>query len=288
MFTLNCQGKLQVIKKPMIMGIINATTDSFYEGSRFTEKESQLRQAEKMISEGADILDIGGQSTRPGSTRVGAGAELDRVGSAIESIHAHFPEVLISVDTYYAKVAEESLLRGASMVNDISAGSLDEEMLPLVARFRVPYLCMHMKGTPLTMQQDAVYENVVKDLLDFFVLKVAECRNAGITDIFIDPGFGFGKTREHNFELLKNLSVFKILDCPIAIGISRKSSIYKTLGSSAALALNGTTVLNTIGLLNGADLLRVHDVREAREAVTLVTELYGEGHKAVLQSPGSN
>jgi len=244
------------------MGIINATTDSFYQGSRFADKQSQLHQAEKMLSEGADILDIGGQSTRPGSPRIGADEELEQAGSAITAIHDHFPEALLSIDTYYAKVAQECIQRGASIINDISSGNLDEDMIPLAGRLKVPYICMHMKGSPLSMQQEATYENVTVEVLDFFVKKVAECRAAGILDLFIDPGFGFGKKKKHNFELLKNMPVFKILDCPIVMGISRKSSIYKTLGVTADEALNGTTVLHTIGLLSGADILRVHDVRE--------------------------
>jgi dihydropteroate synthase len=272
MFTFNCQGKLHLIDKPLVMGIINVTTDSFYQGSRFADKHSQLRQAEKMLNEGADILDIGGQSTRPGSLRIGANEELEQAGSAITAIHDHFPEALLSIDTYYAKVAEECIQRGASIINDISAGNLDEDMIPLASRLKVPYVCMHMKGSPLSMQQEAAYENVTVEVLDFFVKKVAQCRAAGILDLFIDPGFGFGKKKKHNFELLKNMPVFKILDCPIVMGISRKSSIYKTLGVTADEALNGTTVLHTIGLLSGADILRVHDVREAKEAIILVSE----------------
>lgn len=281
MFTLNCKGKLLVISKPLIMGILNATPDSFYEGSRFPENESLVRQAEIMISQGADILDIGGQSTRPGSVPVGAEVELERVAKAIELVHAHFPEIIISIDTYHAKVAEESFFRGASIVNDISGGALDLSMLPLVSRLKVPYLCMHMKGTPFTMQQDAIYENVTKEVLDYFINKIDQCRKAGIIDVMIDPGFGFGKTIAHNFELLENLSVFKMLDCPIVIGISRKSTIYKTLKITAAESLNGTTVLQTVGLLRGANILRVHDVLEAKQIVTLLAEL--QNAKTTLQ-----
>jgi dihydropteroate synthase len=273
MFTLNCKGKLLVISKPLIMGIINVTPDSFYEASRFTETETLIRQAEKMIWQGADILDIGGQSTRPGAVAVGAEAEVERVAKAIGLVHAHFPDTIISVDTYHASVAQESLLLGASMVNDISGGNLDPAMLPLVARSKVPFICMHMKGTPLTMQLDAVYDNVTKEVLDYFINKIDQCRREGITDLLLDPGFGFGKTIQHNFELLQNLSVFKMLDCPIVVGISRKSTIYKTLNITAAESLNGTTVLHTIGLLRGANILRVHDVLEAKQVVTLLSEI---------------
>lgn len=269
MFTLNCNGKLLVIDKPLVMGIINATPDSFYEGSRFSGTDNILAQAGKMINEGADILDIGGQSTRPGSELLAADAELDRVIEAIETIHQKFPDIIISVDTFYSTVAKKCVEAGAAMVNDISSGTMDEHMLTTIAGLQVPYIAMHMKGTPQTMQQLANYENVTREVLDFFIRKKNECKSAGITDVIIDPGFGFAKTIDHNFQLLKYLSVFKMLDAPILIGISRKSSIYKTLGTSAAEALNGTTVLNTIALMNGASILRVHDVKEAKEAVKL-------------------
>ena len=269
MFTLNCKGRLLVVDKPLVMGIINVTPDSFFEGSRFSEKNKILLQAEKMIGEGADIVDIGGQSTRPGSEPVSEQEELQRVIPAIESVHEKFPGAVISIDTYYAKVAGAALEAGAVIVNDISAGSMDKEMISTVAISRVPFVAMHMKGRPGTMQQNPVYENVTREVLDFFIQKKEECKKAGIHDIIIDPGFGFGKTIRHNFELLKGLSVFKMLDTPILIGLSRKSTIYKTLGISAEEALNGTTVLNTIALMNGATILRVHDVKEAKEAIKL-------------------
>lgn len=276
MFTLNCNGRLLAIDKPLVMGIINSTPDSFYGSSRFTGSDAALAQCEKMLSEGADIIDIGGQSTRPGSIAVSAEEELKRVIGSIEAIHKHFPGTFISVDTYYALVAKEAVAAGASIINDISAGGMDELMIPLVASLRVPYILMHMKGTPQNMQQQAEYENVTKEVLDFFVHKLAQLQKAGINDIIIDPGFGFGKTIAHNFELLRDLSVFQILKRPVLMGISRKSTIYKTLGSTAEEALNGTTVLNTAGLLNGAHIIRVHDVKEAKEAVKLVSALNGE------------
>ena len=272
MFTLNCKGKLLVIKNPLVMGIINTTPDSFYEGSRFTGAHAILQQAEKMLGDGAAILDLGGQSTRPGSEQHGAEEELKKVIPAIESVHHHFPEAIISVDTYHAKVAKEAVAAGASMVNDISGGNADADMLRMVGEWNVPYICMHMKGTPQTMQQDPVYENLAKEILDFFIQKINDCKQAGIHDTIVDPGFGFGKTIRHNFELLKSLRVFQMLDRPVMLGISRKSTIYKTLGISVKEALNGTTVLHTIGLQNGAAILRVHDVKEANEAVRLFME----------------
>jgi dihydropteroate synthase len=268
MFTLNCRGKLLVMDQPLIMGIINATPDSFYKGN---VNEDMLLLAEKMIMDGAAILDIGGQSTRPGSERIIAEEEISRVIPVISKIHKRFPETIISIDTYYSKVALAAIEAGASIVNDISAGEMDELMIETVASLQVPYICMHMKGTPATMQQHIYYDDVVKEVLEFFIQKVETCVRAGINDIVIDPGFGFGKTAAHNFELLKNLHVFKMLGKPILEGISRKNTICKTLNISAGEALNGTTVLNTIALNNGADILRVHDVKEAKEAVTLMS-----------------
>ncbi|MBL7745510.1 MAG: dihydropteroate synthase [Chitinophagaceae bacterium] len=275
MFTLNCKGRLLAVDKPLVMGIINATPDSFYAESRYSGTDALLKQAEKMVQEGADILDIGGQSTRPGSEKVSAEEELKRIIDGINAIHQRFPEVVMSVDTYYSLVAKEAVEAGASIVNDISGGSLDELMIPVVASLRVPYILMHMKGTPQTMQQSPLYDNVTKEVLDFFIFKTEELRKAGIPDIIIDPGFGFGKTIEHNFELLRNLQVFKIPGKPLLLGVSRKSTVWKTLGTSADEALNGTTVLNTIGLMNGANIIRVHDVKEAKEAVKLVTSCIG-------------
>ena len=273
MFTLNCNGRMLVADKPLVMGIINATPDSFYEGSRFSGADGILVQAEKLITEGADIIDIGGQSTRPGSEQISAEEELSRILESIAAIHQKFPETLISVDTYYSIVAKRCVESGASIVNDVSGGTMDKDMLTTVAALQVPYVAMHMKGTPKTMQQLASYENVTREVLDYFIAKKNECRIAGINDVIIDPGFGFAKTIGHNFQLLKDLSVFKMLDVPLLVGLSRKSSIYKTLEISPEEALNGTTVLNTIALMNGADILRVHDVKEAKEAVRLLVAL---------------
>ena len=270
MFTLNCKGKLVSLQKPLVMGIINATPDSFYKDHLAKEENNIFAIAEDMIAAAADILDIGGQSTRPGSIRINAEEEMQRVLPVITAIHQRFPAVLISIDTYHSKVAAAAVAAGACIVNDISAGNMDDAMIPLVASLQVPYICMHMKGTPDTMQQQPHYDDVVKEVLDFFIYKTNECKRAGIKDIIIDPGFGFGKTISHNFQLLKNLAVFKMLEKPILAGISRKSTIYKTLGIDVSEALNGTSVLNTLALLNGAAILRVHDVKEAKEVVTLI------------------
>ncbi len=271
MFTLNCKGRLLVIDKPVVMGIINATPDSFYSDSRQQTIDAVLKKAEQMLKEGATILDIGGQSTRPGSEKLTADEEMKRAIAPIEAIHANFPEAFISIDTYYSLVAQKAVAAGASVVNDISAGSIDSAMLATVASLNVPYVLMHMQGTPQTMQQEPVYENVTKEILDFFIKKTDELKKAGIKDIILDPGFGFGKTMQHNFELLRNLSVFKMLSCPLLLGISRKSFIYKTLKISVEDSLNGTTVLHSAGLLNGAAILRVHDVNEAVETIKLIS-----------------
>ncbi len=280
MFTLNCKGRLLTIENSIVMGIINATPDSFYEGSRFVGEENILHQAEKMLKEGADILDIGGQSTRPNSKQLNEEEELKRIIEPIKLLHKNFPEAIVSIDTYHSKVALEAVSAGASMVNDISGGSLDSDMIATVGKLNVPYICMHIQGTPQTMQKEPHYENATKEVLDFFIKKIDECKKAGIHDVIIDPGFGFGKTQRHNFELLKNLSVFKMLEKPLLLGVSRKSTIYKTLGVTANDALNGTTVLNTVGLLNGANILRVHDVKEAKEAIKLVAEMNGSSKKS--------
>jgi dihydropteroate synthase len=273
MFTLNCNGRLLTVQQPIVMGIINITPDSFYAGSRQQGTDAVLRQAEKMLNEGATILDIGGQSTRPGSERISAEEELKRVIAPVSAIQEKFPEAFISVDTFYSVVAREAVQAGTAIINDISAGSLDEDMIATVASLKVPYVLMHMKGTPQTMQQLAHYENVTTEVLDFLSRKKADLHKAGITDVIADPGFGFGKTAAHNFELLRNLSVFSILKAPLLLGISRKSFIWKTLGVSPDEALNGTTALNAIGLIGGAAIIRVHDVKEAVQTIRL-TEAY--------------
>lgn len=270
MFTLNCKGRLLTIDSPIIMGIINATPDSFFEDSRINNIDNAVKKAAEMLEAGATILDIGAQSTRPGSLPISIEEELKRCISIIEAILQKFPTAFISIDTFYAAVAKEAVAAGASIVNDISGGLLDANMLSTVADLKVPYICMHMKGNPQTMQQQASYENVTTEVLDYFIQQIAACTSAGIHDVIVDVGFGFAKTTEHNFQLLKNLSVFNMLQKPLLVGISRKATIYKTLGITANEALNGTTVLNTIGLLNGANILRVHDVKEAMECVKLI------------------
>lgn len=270
MYLLNCRGRLLNVDKPMIMGIINTTPDSFFAPSRQQLLDGVLSRAEEMLHLGAAILDMGGQSTRPGSRAVSAAEETDRVVPAIEAVHRHFPDAVISVDTYYASVAEAAVQAGASIINDISAGRLDENLLPAVARLRVPYVLMHMAGTPQHMQDAPHYTNVVREVMDFFIAELARLQKLGITDVILDPGFGFGKTIAHNFQLLRQLELFQLLQRPLLVGVSRKSTIYKTLGTTADQALNGTTVLHTVGLQKGAQLLRVHDVKEAREAVLLL------------------
>lgn len=275
MFTINCGGTLLSLDKPLVMGILNLTSDSFYAGSR-VEPESLLQTATSMLEAGAAILDLGAQSTRPGSERLTATQELEKLLPALDLILSRHPQAILSIDTYYASVAEKCVAAGARIVNDISGGNLDADMLPAVAALRVPYVCMHMKGVPQTMQDDTNYDDVMQEVLDFFIGRVEACRQAGIADVIVDPGFGFGKNIAQNLELLRHLSVFQILDRPILCGLSRKSTIYKTLKITAEEALNGTTVLNTIALLNGASILRVHDVKEAREAIELVAA-YQEG-----------
>ena len=269
MCTINFKGKIMDLSTPVVMGIINITPDSFYKGYLDHSHEDIIGLARNMIVQGASILDIGGQSTRPGSERITIKEELSRVIPVIESLYHHFPETILSVDTYYSEVAALSVKAGASMVNDISAGNLDENMISTVGHLNVPYVAMHIQGTPETMQQNPQYSNVVKEVIEYFILKKQACTEAGIKDLIIDPGFGFGKTNEHNYELLRELNTLTILDCPVLAGVSRKGMIYKTLGISPSNALNGTTVANTMALMNGAKILRVHDVKEAVETITI-------------------
>ena len=270
MFTLNCKGRLLVIDAPIVMGILNTTPDSFYSKSRVTEIDIVLATAGKMIEDGATILDIGGQSTRPGSQRISATEEMERVIPFIEAIRKNFPGCFISIDSFYSSVIKAAVNAGADIVNDISAGTIDKELVATVASLKVPYVAMHIKGDPQTMQQNAVYDNVVLDVFDFLNNQINELKNAGVNDVIIDPGFGFAKTSEHNFQLINNLAFFKQLGRPILVGLSRKATVYKTLGVSADEALNGTTVLNTMCVLNGASILRVHDVKEAKQLIELV------------------
>jgi dihydropteroate synthase len=271
--TINCRGNLIDLSSPKVMGIINVTPDSFYDGGKtFSEKEI-LKQAEKMFSEGATFLDIGGYSTRPGADEISETEEIKRVAGAIESILKKFPETLISIDTFRSEVAKKAVEAGSAIVNDVSGGILDNEMYKIVAKLKVPYILMHMRGTPKTMTKLTDYKNVTVEVLKDLSEKIALARAEGINDIIADPGFGFAKTREQSFQLLNNLELFQNLKVPILAGLSRKSMIYKTLATSAENALNGTTSLNTIALLKGASILRVHDVKEAVECVKLFENL---------------
>jgi dihydropteroate synthase len=270
MFTLNCKGKIVVIDEPVVMGIINLTPDSFFSGSRHSTIEDVLSQAGRMLQDGAKILDLGGQSTKPGSVRISVEEELNRVIPPLQAMMARFPDALISIDTYNSEVARNAIDCGASIINDVSFGELDPNMLEVAASLHVPYIGMHMKGSPENMQKNSKYDNVVSEVIDYLAQKAEMCKQKGIIDLIIDPGFGFGKTLAHNYELLYHLKVLKILEKPLLCGVSRKSMVQKVLNTDADHSLNGTTVLHTIALLNGASILRAHDVKEAVEAVKLV------------------
>ncbi len=256
--------------QPLIMGILNVTPDSFYEGHLDKSVEETVALAEMLVEEGAAIIDIGGQSSKPGAKRISEQEEADRVLPVIRAISEKHPDYLLSCDTFYASVAQQAVDAGACMINDISAGNIDLSMISTVAQLNVPYVCMHMQGYPENMQDHPQYANVVEEILQFFIERMQHCKEAGIMDIVIDPGFGFGKTVEQNYSLLKHLPDFKILGAPILAGLSRKSMIGRVLDIPASEALNGTTALNTLALLNGANILRVHDVREAREVTRLL------------------
>ena len=271
--TLNCKGTLIDLTVPKVMGIINATPDSFYDGGKTVALKEILKQAERMLNEGASFLDIGGYSSRPGADAVSETEELARVLPAIEVVIREFPETLISVDSFRSKVAKSAVEMGAAIVNDISGGTRDLDMLSTVSKLKVPFIAMHMRGTPQTMSKLTDYNNVTRDVMKYFSERLASARAAGINDIIADPGFGFAKTREQSFELLNNLELFKHLEVPYLIGVSRKSLIYRTLETTADNALNGTTALHAIALLKGASILRVHDVKEAVECVKLLQAL---------------
>jgi len=283
MLGLNCKGRLLVIHEPLVMGIINTTPDSFFQGSR-ASSDAVLHRAEKMISEGADILDLGGQSTRPGSSIVTEAEERQRVIPAVKAICERFPQMPVSIDTFYSSIAKEAVDAGASIVNDISAGSIDPAMFKTVAALGVPYVLTHMKGLPASMQHAPDYDNVTTEVFDALLNDLSRLRQLGVKDVILDPGFGFGKTAGHNFQLLRDLSFFSAAGCPVLVGLSRKGTIYKTLGVTAEEALNGTTVMHTIALLNGASILRVHDVREAKEAIKLVGAYKEKEQQRLLSS----
>ncbi len=269
--TLNCNGHLLDITEPIVMGILNITPDSFFEGSRVQSAENLLKTAEKMLHDGATILDMGGMSSRPGATIISEKEELNRIIPAIETVIRYFPEAIISVDTLRANVARKSVEAGARMVNDISGGSFDNTMFQTIADLKnIPYILMHMKGdNPITMQKQAIYDDITVEILDFFIERLGILRGLAVKDIIIDVGFGFGKTIEHNYTLLKKMHVFKMLEVPILAGLSRKAMVWKTLNIAPEHALNGTTALHVIALQQGAKILRVHDVKEAVETVKL-------------------
>lgn len=272
-YSLNCRGQLLTISSPLVMGILNVTPDSFFDGGKFNEETNMLKHVEQMLEEGAAIIDIGAVSTRPGAKEISEEEEIKRLIPAIKLIHHQFPSEVLSVDTYRSQVAEMAIENGAAIINDISAGTFDIKMFETIAHLQVPYIMMHIQGTPQTMQQNPVYENVTLDIVRFFVKRLEQLRKLGVKDIIIDPGFGFGKTLEHNYELLANLRSFEIFDCPIMVGVSRKGMINKVINTKPENALNGTTVANTIALMNGANILRVHDVKEAVEAGKIVNQL---------------
>ncbi len=270
--TINCKGTLIDLSTPKVMGILNLTPDSFYDGGALKTDAALLSQAEKMLNQGATFLDVGGYSSRPGATDISITEEISRVIPAIELVLKNFPEALISIDTFRSEVAKKAIESGAAIINDISAGKLDEAMLPTVAQLQVPYVMMHMRGTPQTMQSLSDYENITLEVLRYFSERIAAARALGINDILADPGFGFAKTIPQNFELLSNLELFKNLNVPLLIGVSRKGMIHKTLNITPQEALNGTITLNSIALLKGANILRVHDVKEAVECVELLNK----------------
>jgi len=275
---INIKGRLLDLRHPRIMGIINVTEDSFYPGSRYTTDEEILAIAGKMLEDGADMLDIGGCSTRPGALEVPEETEKKRVCRAVELILARYPEAAISVDTYRAGVAGEAVINsGADIINDISGGEMDKEMFPLVIRLNVPYIMMHMQGTPQTMQSEPHYDDVVSDILYWFGQRIAQLQQAGVKDIILDPGFGFGKTAGHNFEMLRRMDEFQNAGLPLLAGLSRKSMIWRTLNITPDDALNGTSALNMTALMKGASILRVHDVKETKEVITLFEKIYPDG-----------
>ncbi len=273
--SLNCNGQVVLLNQPLVMGIVNTTPDSFFAHSRKQGLDDALKQAEQMLAGGATFIDIGGYSSRPGADDVSEEEEIKRVIPVIEHLHKHLNQVLISIDTFRASIAKMGVEAGACMVNDISSGDADDQMMQTVASLNVPYIMMHKQGAPKTMQQRPSYENVTRDVLKYFNEKISLAKQAGITDLIIDPGFGFGKTLAHNYQLLRELDHFNIARLPILVGVSRKKMIQSVANVDITHALNGTSVANTIALLNGANILRVHDVKEAVECINIVKATYG-------------
>lgn len=267
--SLNCRGNLIIFEKPLIMGILNITPDSFYDGGRYNSVNKYMQHTAQMLQDGADIIDIGAASTRPETPIINTDEEIQRLLPALKNIRKEFSDIFISVDTYHSKIAEVAIDNGADIINDISGGTFDDNMFNTIGKLKVPYVLMHIKGTPDTMQKEPVYDDVVKEVIFYFSERINKLRSLGVNDIIIDPGFGFGKTIAHNYEILSKLDLFKVFDVPIVAGVSRKSMINKVLNCKPEDALNGTTVLNTVALLKGASILRVHDVKEAMEALKL-------------------
>ena len=271
--TINCKGLLVDLSTPKVMGILNVTPNSFFDGGKYKNDTEILSQVEKMLLDGASFIDVGAYSSKPNAEFVSEHEEISRIVPVVNLILKHFPETIISIDTFRSEVAKASIESGAAIINDISAGNLDDKMLEIIAKYNVPYIMMHMRGNPQTMQTLTNYEDVVKEMLFYFSEKVAMARSYGINDLIIDPGFGFAKTIAQNYEIFQKMELFNILELPLLIGVSRKSMIYKTLDTSIENALNGTTVLNTLALSKGSKILRVHDVKEAMECVTLFNKI---------------
>jgi dihydropteroate synthase len=271
--TINCKGQLIDLTSPKVMGILNVTPNSFFDGGKYKNTSEMLSQVAKMLEDGATFIDVGAYSSKPNAEFVSEEEELERIVPIVNLILEYYPQTLISIDTFRSEVAKVCIENGAALINDISAGSLDDKMLETIAKHNVPYIMMHLRGTPQTMQKMTSYENIVKEMLFYFSERVNKARSLGINDLIVDPGFGFAKTLEQNYEVLQKMELFQILELPLLAGVSRKSMIYKTLNSSADEALNGTTVLNTIALTKGANILRVHDVKEALECVKLFGKL---------------
>jgi dihydropteroate synthase len=270
---MNCKGQLIDLSVPRVMGILNLTPNSFFDGGKYNNEDEIITRATNILTEGADFIDLGGYSSKPNAEFVSEQEEIDRVVPAIELILKHFPDALLSIDTFRAGVAKASIESGAAIINDIAAGELDDKMFDVIAKYNVPYIMMHMRGNPQSMQSMTHYDDIMKEMLFYFSEKVQKARSLGINDLILDPGFGFAKTTDQNFEVMQKMELFNLLELPVLAGISRKSMIYKTLHITAEEALNGTTILNTIALSKGAKILRVHDVKEAVECVTLFTKM---------------
>ncbi len=271
--TINCGGELINLSEPKVMAILNVTPDSFYDGGKYTSTDNLMLRVKQIIDDGADIIDVGAYSSRPGAKDISSKEELERLSPVLEMLRSDFSNLIISVDTFRSEVAQQVVNEfNVDIINDISAGDLDKNMFDTIAKLQVPYIIMHMRGTPRTMQNDPQYRNVVQEIMSYFSKRVEQLKILGVNDVMLDPGFGFGKSVDHNFQLLKHLSDFKIFELPVLVGLSRKSMINNVLNTTPDKALNGTSVLHTIALLNGANILRVHDVKEAREAISLTSK----------------